>query len=136
MTAATPIPAIQTAVHGLLSGDATLGGLVTGVFDNVPEGTAHPYVVMAFDSEIPDNHHGGFGRETLITLHTWTKARGYAEGSAITDRIMALLDHQPLTVAGFHHVATRFEFAQTLRDPDPTIRRHVTRFRIVTEQKE
>jgi hypothetical protein len=38
-------------------------------------------------------------------------------------------------VVGRHHVVTRYEFAQTLRDPEPGIRHVVIRFRILTEQE-
>ncbi|MEX5636533.1 DUF3168 domain-containing protein [Parafrankia sp. FMc2] len=83
-------------------------------------------------TEVPDNVHGGFGRQTVITLHVWTTARGYAQGSQIADRLIALLDHQPLAIAGRRWISTRYEFGQALPDPDPRIRHHLLRFRITT----
>lgn len=134
MIADSPIDEIQTAVYGVLSGDATLGGMVTGVFDEVPEGTAFPYVTLGEDLEQPANSHDRFGRETVLTLHVWTRSRGSIEAKRIASRVIALLDHQPLTIVGHHHVATRYEFSQTLRDPEPHVRHVPIRFRIVTEQ--
>lgn len=130
----TPLGPIQEAVYGVLAADAALGGLVSGVFDEVPETAAYPYVVIGEALEQPDNRHGTFGRQTVITLHVWSKSRGFAEGNAIASRVVALLDHQPLTVVGRHHVVTRYEFSQTLRDPEPHVRHIPIRFRILTEQ--
>jgi hypothetical protein len=130
----TPLGPIQAAVYDLLTGDAALMGLVTGVWDEVPEGTAYPYVVIGEALEQPEGAHDRFGRQTVITLHVWTDTRGFTATTQITARLVALLDHQPLTIAGHHHVSTRYEFSQTLRDPKPHLRHIPIRFRIFTEQ--
>ncbi|MCI0687122.1 MAG: DUF3168 domain-containing protein [Sporichthyaceae bacterium] len=127
--------AVQAALYARLAGDPELAGLARG-YDHVPEGAAHPYWTVGEAIETPNNHHGGFGRQVLATVHVWSTYRGYAEGLAIAARIVALLDHQPLTIAGHHTVAVRHELTQTLRDPDPDIRHMPVQFRIVTEQKE
>lgn len=132
--AKTPTLAIQTAVYALLSGDATLSGLVTGVFDEVPEGTAYPYVVVGEAFETPDNSHDRHGRRTTETIHVWSDHQGFSEAVEIADRVVELLDHQTLAVSGFHHVTTRFDFMQTLRDPDLDIRHVPVRFVVVTEE--
>lgn len=127
---------IQRAIYGRLTGDSGLMSTVTGVFDYVPEADVYPFVVLGEATEIPDNRHGGYGRQTVVTLHVWTKYRGHSKGLAIAARITALLDHQPLTIAGLAHIVTRFEFSQTLTDPEPPgdIRHVVLRYRVVTEQ--
>ncbi|MBA9002010.1 DUF3168 domain-containing protein [Thermomonospora cellulosilytica] len=129
----TPLAPVQAAMYARLNGDALLAGRV---FDHVPEGQPKPYVLLGEAIELPDNHHGGFGRETVETLHIWSDQLGYSEGTQMAARIVALLDHQPLTIAGHHHIATRYEFAQTLTDPArPGLRHVVLRFRIITEQE-
>ena len=130
----TPLGPVQEAVYDVLTGDTTLMGLIVGVFDEVPEGTRYPYVTIGEALEQPANSHDRFGRETVLTLHVWTDTRGFSKGTAITSRLVSLLDHQPLTVAGHHHVTTRYEFSQTLRDPEPHVRHIPIRFRVVTEQ--
>ena len=130
----TPLGPIQEAVYGVLTGDVTLMGLVTGVFDEVPEGAAMPYVTLGEALEQPDNSHDRFGRQTVLTMHVWVDTRGFSKATDIVERLVALLDHQPLTIAGHHHVVTRYEFAQTLRDPNPRIRHIPIRFRVLTEQ--
>lgn len=136
MTAESPMRAIQAALYEVLSEDATLSGMVTGVHDDVPEDAALPYVVIGDFIEVPRNSQDRRGWETLATLDVWSNYRGNWEAADIAARLAALLDHQPLTLPGYHHVVTRFEFSQTLRDPDDPKLRHVpVRFRIVTEEE-
>lgn len=136
MSAPAPMLAVQSAVYARLKGDATLTGMISGVYDYVPETAAYPFVVIGEALETPDNRHGGFGRQTVITLHAWSRYQGYAQVLRIGARVTELLDHQPLTIPGLSWIATRFEFSQTLTDPEPPgdIRHLVLRYRVVTEQ--
>lgn len=135
-TAPAPMLPVQQAIHDRLTGDSQLKDAITGVFDYVPEQGVYPFVVIGEAVETPDNRHGGFGRQTVVTLHVWTQYRGHAQGLRIGARITELLDHQPLTITGLDWIATRFEFSQTLTDPEPPgdIRHLVLRYRIVTEK--
>lgn len=134
----SPVHAVQVGIYRRLTGDPVLMGMVVGVYDQVPEGTAYPYVRIGDHLSIPDNDHGGFGREITVTVHVWTRARGNAQGQQIADRIIELLDHQDrsLPVSGHRVVSVRCEFDQALTDPNPELRHHVIRFRIVTQQEE
>ncbi|MEU2992896.1 DUF3168 domain-containing protein [Streptomyces griseoincarnatus] len=135
MTAPAPMLPVQSAVYARLEADATLMAMISGVYDYVPETAEYPFVVIGEAIETPDNRHGGYGRETVVTLHSWSRYQGYAQVLRIGARVTALLDHQPLTIEGVAHIATRFEFSQTLTDPEPPgdIRHLVQRYRIVTE---
>ncbi|MET9204118.1 DUF3168 domain-containing protein [Streptomyces bacillaris] len=127
---------IQRAMHAVLTGDSVFTDLTAGVYDYLPEDVPYPFTSIGEFLETPDNSHDRFGRQAVGTLHTWDRYRGYARVQRIGARIVALLDHQPLAIEGLHHVATRFEFSQTLTDPTPPgdIRHLVQRFRVVTEQ--
>ncbi|MFC8176527.1 DUF3168 domain-containing protein [Streptomyces sp. NPDC057325] len=134
---ASPFWPIQQAVYARLTGDPQLSDLLTGgVHDYAPETARYPFVVVGEAIDTPDNRHGGYGWQTVLTLHTWTRAEGNNQAFAIGKRLIALLDHQPLTLPGYDHVVTRYEYGQSLTDPEPPgdIRHLVTRFRIVTEQ--
>ncbi|MCM2390197.1 DUF3168 domain-containing protein [Streptomyces albipurpureus] len=132
----SPLLPILDAIRIRQTGDPALMALISGVYDWVPESATYPYIVIGEATEIPDNRHRGYGWQTTITQHVWTRHRGHSKGLAIGARVTALLDHQPLTVTGFHHVVTRFEFQQTLTDPEPPgdIRHLVLRYRVITEQ--
>ncbi|MFJ2438461.1 DUF3168 domain-containing protein [Streptomyces anulatus] len=135
-TAPSPMLPVQGALHAVLSGDSVLGALIEGLYDYLPETVPYPFVQIGEAVETPDNRHGGFGRQTVPTLHVWDQYRGYARVLRIGARITELLDHQPLTIPGHDWIATRFEFSQTLTDPEPPgdIRHLVLRYRVVTEQ--
>ncbi|MDX3405525.1 DUF3168 domain-containing protein [Streptomyces sp. ME02-6977A] len=136
MTAPAPMLPVQTALYARLKDDATLTGMISGVYDYVPEEAPYPFVVIGEALETPDDRHGGFGRQTVVTLHAWSRYQGYTQVLRIGARVTALLDHQPLTIPGLDHIVTRFEFSQTLTDPEPPgdIRHLVLRYRVVTEQ--
>lgn len=127
-----PLFAVQSAVYAKLNGSPLLAGKV---FDFVPEGTEYPYVTVGEAVDSADNRLADRGWASLITVHVWTQARGFSAGLALAREVFALLDHTPLSVAGFHHVATRYTTSQTLIDPEPPgdIRHVVLSFNILTE---
>lgn len=137
-TANDPADALQVGLYGLLSGDATLAALAD-VYDGVPEDVEPPYVVIGEMTSLPDGSHGGTGRQTSATLHTWTRAESHRPGNQIGARVVALLTHQPAAldahVTGHEVWRVAHEFAQTLVDPTPGIRHRVDRFRIWTTQE-
>jgi hypothetical protein len=136
MPAPSPLGPIQKAMLAALKADEVLQGLVTGAYDYVPERAVYPYIVIGEATEIPRNSLNRYGWETVPTLHVWDQYRGFARVLRIGERIGEVLDHQPLALPGYTHVATRFEFSQTLTDPEPPgdIRHLVLRHRIVTER--
>ncbi|WP_431888735.1 DUF3168 domain-containing protein [Nocardiopsis alba] len=134
MTSPSALDAVQAALYARLTGDAELMALVSGVYDDVAEGTPYPYVALGESMETPDNTHDGKGRSTVVTLHVWSRYAGFTEATRIAGRLVELLDERPLNVTGRTHISTRFEFSQTLRDPDPRLRHVPVRFRVSTEQ--
>lgn len=137
----SPVNPMQKALLVRLAGDSTLMGLLGGagrIVDQIPEGSLYPHIRLGESLSIPDNAHGQYGREVTQTLHVWTKTRTNAQGQDIAARANELLDHQPaaLIIEGHKTVSIRCEFDQALTDPDPQIRHHVLRYRVVTEQEE
>jgi hypothetical protein len=134
VSASAALP-VQDAVLTTLKADTTLMGLVRGVFDWVEEGQDYPYIRIGEAIETPDNTHDSHGSNLVITLHVWSKYRGYAQALTIASRVRALLEHRPLTVAGHRHVATYYVSQQTITDPEPPgdIRHVPISFRVLTE---
>lgn len=133
-TGATSLKALQTALYGKLHGDATLLALVTGVYDDVPEDTNYPYVVIGEFTEEPLNAMGKHGKEVTATLHVWSQYKGFAEAYDIANRIQVLLDEVALTVTGYTHVSTQYEFGESIREPDGVTRHIPLRYRIWLEE--
>lgn len=147
-----PVNAVQRVIVALLRGDATLSALLAtakgitptapAVVDDVQEGQLYPYIAIGDHLSTPDNDLTSFGRQVTETLHVWTKTRSMTPGQTIADRVALLLDHQDaaltalLTPLGHRCVRVSSEFDQALRDPDPQIRHHILRFRIITAMEE
>ena len=145
MTADSQWP-LQQAVYDALSGDAVLQGL-TGqvparVFDHVPQetwrtpdssGAFPPYVVIGlstvreFDSKTED------GCDQTLTIHTWSRHRGFKEAKQIMSAVVDVLDRGALTVAGHALIQLRFEFSDSFLEEDGMTRHGVQRFRALTE---
>lgn len=139
MSYVDPADALQVGLFQLLDGDLTLGALIAGVYDSVPEDAEPDYVVIGEMLATPDGAHGSHGRQTSCVIHTWTRAQSHRPGNAIGARIAALLsrreeDLDPL-VTGHTVWMVEHEFSQTLTDPEPGIRHRVDRFRIRTRQE-
>jgi hypothetical protein len=128
--AKSPTGLIQQALFERIAADEQS----PDVYDHVLEGADIDYVVIGEAFSTPDNTHSGFGFRTVATLEVWTKQRGFKRASDIKDRLLQLFDHKPMELDGFHVVDVKFEFDQTLRDPNPKLRRAILRLAIRTEQ--
>lgn len=121
---------LQQAVYAKLTGHAPLMALVSGVYDEVPEQVAHPYVSIGSITENVDDAHNQRGLEASVVLHVWSKYRGFKEAAGILAALDAALDRQPLTVAGFRDVSIAHQQHTQLRDPDPDIRHINVSYRV------
>lgn len=133
MTNADALWPIQVAVYDRLTGDVTLAGKVSGVYDHVTEGAGWPYVVIGEATSTARGAHDRFGARSTLTLHIWSTYHGFAEALDIADDLLRLLDHQPLTVAGHDTVYVHHDQTVTLRDPDADLRHVVVRLATETE---
>ncbi|MGH3780701.1 MAG: DUF3168 domain-containing protein [Pseudonocardiaceae bacterium] len=131
-------PALQEAVYALLTADATLSALITGVFDEVTTTARPPYIVLADVMEQASEAHDRSGVDLTLTIDIWSTYRGYKECAAINDEVLRLLHRPtpPLIVAGFVNVSIFNESSQFMRDPDPDLRRCITRYRAWLESTE
>lgn len=121
---------LQTAVYDVLTADATLTGMVSGVYDETPESAAVPYVTIGAILQSPDDGHDRQGLDVELTLHIWSEYRGYRQAATILQEVDRLLDRAPLAVAGFEHVSIAHNQTEFMRDPDPDLRHVVVRYRV------
>lgn len=121
---------LQQAVVQKLRAHASLTALVSGVYDEVPEQVAHPYVSLGSITENVDDAHNQRGLEASVVLHVWSKYRGFKEAAGILTELDAALDRQPLAVAGFRDVSIAHQQHTELRDPDPDIRHINVSYRV------
>lgn len=124
---------VQTSVYALLTGNAPFMALVKGVFDYVPDKQAYPYVTIGDATEIPFPVFGNDGHEQTLTLHIWSRARGFIEAYGILEAMTALLEGAPLVVQGHATALLNADGATSLRDPDGVTRHVAARFRIIVQ---
>jgi hypothetical protein len=117
-------------VFAKLKGSTALSALVTGVYDEVPEGAVLPYVSIGSITETADDAHDHQGLDTLIVVHVWSDYPGNAEAADIFAAVDAALDRVPLIVAGFKDVSIKHDQHQFVKDSDPRIRHVNAQYRV------
>lgn len=105
---------IQTAIYGVLSADTTLLALATGgIHNDVPDGEEYPHVLISKATETAWHTQGGgdvgIGWKNIIRIHVYSRYQGDLEALEIHDRIVALLNYQPLSVSGYATVMVEYE---------------------------
>lgn len=126
---------IQQAIYNILTNDAILMSKVKGVYDEVPETQAFPYITIGEMTSGPFRTFSRFGEETTITLHIWSRYRGFKEAALILDDMNRLLADKEVAIPGFDVVACYYEFSETLRDPDGQTRHIPVRYRIQLQKQ-
>ena len=124
--------ALQSKIFTTLNTDNTLTNtLGASVFDDVPEETAFPLVVLGEDTTVDFSTKDLVGSETTINIDIFSRYRGSKETKNIMDRIHTLLHDSSLTVSGVNLINLRFEFSDVIRDPDGITRHGIMRFRAI-----
>jgi hypothetical protein len=141
MASASAIGAVQVATYAVLSTDAALLALAPGgVHNDIPDGEVYPHVLISRPTEKAWNTFGGpntgFGRQVLLRTHIYSRYKGDSEACDILNRIVELLDFQPMTVAGFGAAMVEYEGARILVEAiDKIETRHaVPEFRVWVNQ--
>lgn len=123
---------IQQAVYGALAGDATLGGLVTGVYDAPAPAAVLPYVTIG-DCIVLDWSTASFtGAEYRLTIDIWTRTEGQRSAKAILDATVAALGRLPSATATLRIVWSRVAGWRLLREPDGVTQHGVIDLRLRT----
>jgi len=124
--------ALQEALYASLNNDSTLTStLGSSVYDEAPEGSSFPYVVLGESTAIEYDTKDVDGSENTMTFHVWSQYRGAKETKNIMDRLHDLLHDYSLSVTGANLINLRFEFSDLVRDPDGITRHGVMRFRAI-----
>ena len=122
--------ALQTAVFGLLSGDAELGALIGGIHDAPPPGTPQgTYAILGEDEALDRGDATGAGAEHRLTVSVVSDAAGFLLAKQAAARIADLLTWATPPLAGGRVVAIWFQDARARRLDGGKLRRIDLRFR-------
>lgn len=124
---------IQQAIYQLLSADATLTALVSGVYDFVPPDAAFPYVAIGDVTSRDWSTKTSSGSQLQFVLHVYGKEGGRKSVVEIMERLHGLLHQGSLSFASHILVAMRFEFCDVLREADGEVYHGRIRFRAYIE---
>ena len=126
---------LQQSVFARLTGDSAVLALLGAprVYDDVPQGTAFPYLTLGQSLARDWSTGTDEGSEHILTLHVWSQARGKKEAHAIMGALRTALHDQALTLSGHRLVNLRHEHSEVRRDPDGDTIHGIARFRAVTE---
>ena len=125
---------LQKSVFSALNGASITdagGSAITGVFDDVPQDTAYPYIVIGEETASNISTKTLDMHEHTLTIHTWSQYRGRKEIKVIMEQIYDTLNNASLSVSGGQAVNMKQEFLTTLVDADGITRHGILRFRAV-----
>lgn len=123
---------LQKAIFNQLSGSIVgLDSANISVFDDVPENTSYPYVVIGEETATNNGSKDLDGLEYTLTVHVWSNYRGRREIKEIMQSVYENLHDTAITVTGASLVNVRQEFNTTLAENDGITRHGVMRFRAV-----
>lgn len=124
--------AFQTAVFNALNNDSNLTEtLGATIVDDVPHGTAFPFITMGDARSSEYDTKTDVGGDITLELHFWSQYKGSKEVKQMMDRCHSLLHNSSLSVTGFNLINLRFEFSDIMRDPDGITRHGVMRYRAI-----
>jgi len=132
---------LQLAVYDKLDADATLSGLVVGIYDNPsqvdnPEDDSQfPFLTISTGNIQPWDTNRDKGADAQVEIHTWSRARHALEGKQIMDAVYNVLHRGTLDITGWSFVGMDMTDQQNpQRDPDGITRHGVQTFRVVYEE--
>lgn len=133
MPLASALLPVQRAIFAALTADATLPGKVVGIFDQVPDGTGFPYIVIGEATEALADTQDHDGRDITCTLHVWSQAKGFTECLSLAQDLNRILHHQILPLVGASWIYCSCELLEPMHDPDGITRHAVLQYRLFVQ---
>lgn len=125
----TVLPEIQTAITTLLNATPAFTSICNGVYDPAPQSQVYPYVTFGNHIESPFLAFGNLGRGTVILMHIWSQAFGFAEAYSILDVMNQTFDATKLSLSNYDNIIILFMGTNKFSDPDGITRHLVARYR-------
>jgi len=125
---------VQKAVRTLLTGDTEVTDRVQGIYDDVPQNEALPYITIGDISSSSFRTHSRFGQMLALEVNIWSDYEGNYEALDIAEEVNRLLgDVTGISVGDHDFIASWFMgSARTVEmdDEDRKLYRIALRYRI------
>jgi len=124
---------LQTIIYTTLNGDSTLDGIIgdNKIFDNVPQDTAYPYVIINNETAVNRGTKTVDGNEYTVDLEVWSQYRGKKEIKDAMERIYALFHDANFAVSGADMVVSQVRNVLTLVESDGITRHGVLTLSVI-----
>ena len=111
---------LQTSIYNLLSGDSTLDSKIGNnkIFDNVPQDTAYPYVVIGTEASRNIGTKSLDGNVYNADIHVWSQYRGQKEIKEVIEIIYNLVNNATISVSGASSVMSYVVSTSTFVEVD------------------
>jgi len=134
---------LQKFIYGELSGDVTLMGMVTGIFDFVPQSQAYPFVHIG-DTSLSKTTTKGSGEKTrlydgTLQIDVWARPDpiGKAKVYDLLNEVRRVLDgNRDWTPTEFCLLIFDEELSTVIVEPDTVTYHGVMRFHIILGGRE
>ena len=125
---------LQVAVQTKLTGDSTLMGIITGVFDIAPEGQPFPYITYGQHVDgVGPTFGGKMNNEGLFLLDILSQAGNDDECYQILAEVRRLLQttptNPPLALADYGMSYLNYDWSTILHETEYNVRHMPVRFR-------
>jgi hypothetical protein len=127
---------LQVLLVSTLKADATLTGLVNGVYDTPPAdpwGTKKAYISLGPTDVVEDGADCVAGEEHNIQIDAWSRAVGAVECKKICAAVKAALHEQALELTDNAIGEVFVDGYRTLRDPDGLTTHGIINVRVTIE---
>lgn len=109
----------QKKIYELLVSDANLTGLVSGIYDHVPqEDVDYPFVVIGMDEWTERSSHTTLGWTGALQVHVWYRGKGRRGLHEIMGQIDSTLHCSDLSANGWQGLDVRHNRSTTFTEDD------------------
>ena len=124
---------LQSIIYSTLNGDSTLDGIVGNnkIFDNVPQDTSYPYVVIGNISVNNIGTKSLDGNDYSVDIDVWSQYRGKKQISEAMERIYNLFHDATFSVSGADMVTSQVRNTITLVENDGITRHGVISLSVI-----
>lgn len=133
----SPVEAVLAGVVTTLKASTDVTDAATGgVYNNVPQNTAFPYLEVTSPTDRREDAVGQLGASVLVDVKAVSQFRGDAEAAGIIDAAIQALNGTRPTVTGHTIFGIAWEQSERFREVINGVvtRHHVATFRVWTGQ--
>lgn len=127
---------IGAVVNALLASTGVTGLVSTRVYNNVPQNTTFPYLVVTLPTARMTDTLGRFGQTAMVDVKAVSQGLGDQEGLRVRDQVVRTLDFTRPTLSGHTSLGLTLDEKDSFSEVvnGLVVRHHVASFRYWTEQ--